>query len=216
MDVRSTARTPWNKSERNNDCEANLDGNYDDDNDDFNDEHDESDDGHDDGRDKHANMVAQRNDQPTAVNAAADALGELALFGELALIYETARAATVVAATAGVRLWTLDREPFKMLLAQSCQEHYTKYEGWLSQVDILKTLNHYELARISECLEQTLHDEGEAIVRVNVLDVNDNVPEFLSPETMAAVPTTAEYGQHIVKLEVGYASYHTYCTRNTK
>ena len=58
--------------------------------------------------------------------------------------------------------------------------------------------------------------EGEAIVRVNVLDVNDNVPEFLSPETMAAVPTTAEYGQHIVKLEVGYASYHTFCTRNTK
>ena len=44
--------------------------------------------------------------------------------------------------------------------------------------------------------------EGEAIVRVSVLDVNDNVPEFLSPELMASVPTTAEYGQYITKLEV--------------
>jgi hypothetical protein len=46
--------------------------------------------------------------------------------------------------------------------------------------------------------------EGEAIVRVSVLDVNDNVPEFLSPELMAAVPITAEYGQYITKLEVRF------------
>ena len=46
--------------------------------------------------------------------------------------------------------------------------------------------------------------EGEAIVRVNILDVNDNTPEFdnASSEITASVPTTAEYGHPVTKIQV--------------
>ena len=46
--------------------------------------------------------------------------------------------------------------------------------------------------------------EGEAIVRVNILDINDNEPVFdnASSEITAAVPTTAEYGHPVTRLQV--------------
>ena len=46
--------------------------------------------------------------------------------------------------------------------------------------------------------------EGEAIVRVNILDVNDNAPVFdnASTEIIASVPTTAEYGHPVTKIQV--------------
>lgn len=87
------------------------------------------------------------------------------LFGELALLYSAPRAATVVVATPAVKLWALDQLDFKMLLAQSAHTHFTLYEGWLSQVDILSTLNHYELSRLSELLESSLFDAGEIIIK---------------------------------------------------
>merc|ERR1712113_326477 len=79
-------------------------------------------------------------------------LGPGALFGELALMYSAPRAATVTIASAKCKLWKLDREPFKMLLAQQCQTQLSLYEGWLSEVEILKSLNQFELAKLSELL----------------------------------------------------------------
>lgn len=88
-----------------------------------------------------------------------------ALFGELALMYSAPRAATVVISSPTCELWQLDREPFKMLLAQSSQNQYALYEGWLSEVDLLKALNQYELSRLSDLLESTLYDAGEEIIK---------------------------------------------------
>lgn len=87
------------------------------------------------------------------------------LFGELALLYSAPRAATVIVATPNVKLWALDQLDFKMLLAQSAQQQYALYEGWLRQVDLLKTLNYYELSRLSEALESTLFDADEVIIK---------------------------------------------------
>lgn len=89
--------------------------------------------------------------------------GPGALVGELALMYSAPRAATVTAVSECL-LWVLDREPFKMLLAQQSQTVLEKYEGWLKEVDILKTLNHFELAKLSECMESELFDTGEVIM----------------------------------------------------
>ena len=47
--------------------------------------------------------------------------------------------------------------------------------------------------------------EGEVIVRVNIKDVNDNPPVFEAHETemVASVPTTAQYGHHVTRIQVG-------------
>jgi len=91
-------------------------------------------------------------------------LGEGGLFGELALMYSSPRAATVVAAEA-VATWVLDAMDFKMLVAISGAAQYAKYEGWLAGVDLLKPLNHLELSTLSEALELEVFDPDEEIIR---------------------------------------------------
>lgn len=44
--------------------------------------------------------------------------------------------------------------------------------------------------------------EGEVIVRINIMDENDNPPEFLLPEFHAAVQSSAEYGDPVLILQV--------------
>lgn len=90
--------------------------------------------------------------------------GPGALFGELALMYNSPRQATVEIASPTARLWAFDREAFQMLLAGNSSHQYQVYEGWLAEVEIFKPLNHYELSRLSELLESSLHDAGEAII----------------------------------------------------
>jgi len=92
-------------------------------------------------------------------------LGQGALFGELALMYSAPRAATVVVASPTAKLWALEREAFKMLLAQSAQTQYSLYEGWLQEVDILKSLNHFELSRLAEIMEPECFEDGEVIIK---------------------------------------------------
>lgn len=92
-------------------------------------------------------------------------LREGALFGELALLYEAPRQATVRVASDWARLWALDREPFRLLLCQSEQRHRALYEGWLRHVPVLARLTALELARLGECLEPQSYRSGEVIAR---------------------------------------------------
>lgn len=65
-----------------------------------------------------------------------------ALFGELALMYEAPRAATVTAVGL-VSTWVLDGVDLKMLLKSSANAQLQKYEGWLTEVPILQSFNHF-------------------------------------------------------------------------
>lgn len=90
--------------------------------------------------------------------------GAGALFGELALMYSQPRAATVTSAS-DAWLWALDREAFQMLLATNSATHLAMYEGWLSEVPLFQTLNHFELSRLAEAMESHLFDAGEDVIR---------------------------------------------------
>jgi len=92
-------------------------------------------------------------------------LGSGEVFGELALMYSQPRAATVTVGSSSACLWALDRDSFQMLLASNASTHLAMYEGWLREVPLFQTLNHYELARLSDCTESHLYDTGEEIVR---------------------------------------------------
>lgn len=92
-------------------------------------------------------------------------LGSGSLFGELALMYNAPRAATVTAASPTVSVFVLDAMDFKMLLAQQSQAQYARYQGWLAEVQLLKSLNHYELSKLAEALESEVFDSDEAIIQ---------------------------------------------------
>ncbi|CAK0844601.1 unnamed protein product [Prorocentrum cordatum] len=118
-------------------------------------------------------------------------LGSGGLFGELALMYAAPRAATVTAASDTVRCFVLDALDFKMLLAQSSQAQYAKYEGWLHEVELLKSLNHFELSKLAEALQPEQYKPGDEIIKQG--DPGDRF--FILEEGTAAAYITGAEGE---------------------
>ena len=85
-------------------------------------------------------------------------------FGELALLYNAPRAATIKAKTDCI-LWVLDRETFNNIVKDAAQKKREKYESFLKKVDILSTIDSYELGQISDALKGNVYKKGEYIIK---------------------------------------------------
>ncbi|POS86454.1 hypothetical protein EPUL_001706, partial [Erysiphe pulchra] len=86
-------------------------------------------------------------------------------FGELALMYNAPRAATVVSAESACTLWALDRVTFRRILMDSTFQRRRLYEGFLETVTILSTLTTYERSKIADALETQKHPAGTVIIK---------------------------------------------------
>lgn len=64
-------------------------------------------------------------------------------FGELALLYNAPRAATIRAKTEAA-LWVLDRGTFKHIVKDAARNKREQYEEFLTKVELLETLDAYE------------------------------------------------------------------------
>ena len=63
-------------------------------------------------------------------------------FGELALLYNAPRAATIIAKD-DVMLWSLDRATFKTILKTAMQMKREKIEVFLNKMEVLKKLDEW-------------------------------------------------------------------------
>eukprot|EP00397_Hematodinium_sp_SG-2012_P025172 GEMP01026276.1.p1 GENE.GEMP01026276.1~~GEMP01026276.1.p1 ORF type:complete len:356 (+),score=71.58 GEMP01026276.1:228-1295(+) len=86
-------------------------------------------------------------------------------FGELALMYNAPRAATIRCTSETSRVWVLDRQPFQMLLITAESSKKSLYQGWLSDVALFKDLNHYEMSQLSDMLQSDAFSPGEVILK---------------------------------------------------
>ena len=86
-------------------------------------------------------------------------------FGELALLYNCPRAATIVCASDECILWSLDRETFNHIVKDAAQKKREKYENFLKNVDILSTIDSYELGQICDSLKDGIYKKDEYIIR---------------------------------------------------
>ncbi|KAL2786713.1 cyclic nucleotide-binding-like protein [Aspergillus keveii] len=86
-------------------------------------------------------------------------------FGELALLYNAPRAATVVSAEPECVLWALDGESFRRIVAESSFARRRLHESFLESVPLLSTLTASQWLRVAEALETRTYAAGETIIR---------------------------------------------------
>ncbi|KAI5058232.1 hypothetical protein GOP47_0026402 [Adiantum capillus-veneris] len=84
-------------------------------------------------------------------------------FGELALLYNAPRAATVKASS-NCTLWAMDRMTFRTILLHTTSQKRQLYEKFLDDVPLFKTLDKYEKAAIADVLEAEYFEEGQEIL----------------------------------------------------
>lgn len=84
-------------------------------------------------------------------------------FGELALLYNAPRAATIVACEAG-SLWAMDRQTFRRIVVKEQAKKRKMYERFLEEVEILSTLTEDERSKIADAIETHDYKDGEVII----------------------------------------------------
>ncbi|GAM27543.1 hypothetical protein SAMD00019534_107190 [Acytostelium subglobosum LB1] len=105
--------------------------------------------------------IKKDNNQPPAHVMEVTAGGS---FGELALIYGSPRAATVVART-DVKLWAIDRIAYRTILKVTTTYKRELYERFLENVSILSPLERHERVCLADALEPCSFKHDETIVR---------------------------------------------------
>nr|XP_013804124.1 PREDICTED: cAMP-dependent protein kinase type II-alpha regulatory subunit [Apteryx mantelli mantelli] len=84
-------------------------------------------------------------------------------FGELALMYNTPRAATIVATTEGA-LWGLDRVTFRRIILKNNAKKRKTYELFIESVPLLKSLEPSERMKIVDVIGEKVYQDGERII----------------------------------------------------
>ena len=85
-------------------------------------------------------------------------------FGQLALMYNAPRAATC-RAVGDVKLWTLDRHAFKVIIAGAALRKRERFMSFLQRVPILSSLNELELMTLADSMTEEKFDHGMVICR---------------------------------------------------
>ena len=87
-------------------------------------------------------------------------------FGELALLYNAPRAATIKAKSDSI-LWALDRQCFNNIVKDAAIKKREKYEATLKNVELLSTIDPYELGQICDALKVEKVTAGTKIITQN-------------------------------------------------
>lgn len=85
-------------------------------------------------------------------------------FGELALMYNAPRAATVISTDAKSTLWALDRITFRRILMDSAFQRRRMYEAFLEEVPLLSSLKPYERSKIADALDTIKYPAESTII----------------------------------------------------
>mmetsp|Transcript_2015 Transcript_2015/g.5754 ORF Transcript_2015/g.5754 Transcript_2015/m.5754 type:complete len:312 (+) Transcript_2015:65-1000(+) len=85
-------------------------------------------------------------------------------FGELALMYNTKRAATIECTKSGVT-WALDRQSFRRILTLSAQKRVKVSEDSLARVDVLRSVSKSDRAKLADALNSADFADGEVVIQ---------------------------------------------------
>ncbi|XP_065168172.1 cAMP-dependent protein kinase type II regulatory subunit [Atheta coriaria] len=123
-------------------------------------------------------------------------------FGELALMYNMPRAATIIAQTDG-SLWAMDRQTFRRILLKSAFKKRKMYEILIDSVPMLKALQKYERMNLADALVSRTYTKGQRIIKQN--DVADGM-YFVESGTIS-IKVMDDSGQEVEINTVGKGGY---------
>ncbi|KIH88009.1 cAMP-dependent protein kinase regulator [Sporothrix brasiliensis 5110] len=115
--------------------------------------------------DAYVNSSGTLQSGPEGLGTKVDTIAAGGSFGELALMYNAPRAATVISAEPACTLWALDRLTFRRILMESTFARRRMYESFLEEVPLLATLTPYERSKIADALETQKFAAGATIIR---------------------------------------------------
>ncbi|KAI9912008.1 hypothetical protein PsorP6_009217 [Peronosclerospora sorghi] len=85
-------------------------------------------------------------------------------FGELALMYNAPRAATVKALEHS-KAWALDRQTFKFIIMDTTLKKREAYKGFIERVPLLESLSEYERLTVADALKTETFRDGDVIIK---------------------------------------------------
>lgn len=86
------------------------------------------------------------------------------VFGELALLYNCPRAATVEA-TGKCKCWQLDRETFVHIVKDAASKSRQQHDGFLKKVSLFLAMDTYERGQICDALKVEKYHKDELVVK---------------------------------------------------
>jgi len=112
----------------------------------------------------HLFVVETGNFSVSVNNAPVATRGPGTLFGELALLYNAPRAATVTA-TSDSKVWVVDRHTFRKIITDMSSQKFSTWVQFLQKVPLLQPLASYERSKVAEALEEVSVPKGTVLFK---------------------------------------------------
>ena len=85
-------------------------------------------------------------------------------FGELALLYNAPRAATIECVGEGM-LYSLDRNTFNHIVKDASAKKREQYEDFLGQVKILASMEPYERSKLADAFKEERYEKDQYVLK---------------------------------------------------
>jgi len=116
-------------------------------------------------------------------------------FGELALLYNCPRAASVESRDK-CTVWQLDRETFNHIVKEAAQKKRERHEAFLKSVSLLSSMDAYQRSQVADALQAKEYKDGDAMVKEG-----EDGDEFFLLEEGEAFAT--KNGQQVMSYKAG-------------
>lgn len=123
-------------------------------------------------------------------------------FGELALIYGTARAATI-RATTDMKCFAMDRDTYRAILMGATIKKRELYDSVLSKVELLAECDSWERSQVADALESIEAADGEVIIKQG----DSGTDFFIIMDGTCIVTQTNDAGETGQVAELGTSKY---------